>query len=65
MLGQGKIIQTYQKFIQAKTGSENGPFSEIGYLEKDLSQKSETYPNIKKYNVIFHTHFVANEFTRK
>ena len=37
--------------------SENGPFTKIRDLKTD--------PEIKNYNVIFHTRFATNEFTGK
>ena len=47
-----------RKLILHKTRQpENGPFTKIGDIK--------TNPKIKNYDVIFHTHSTANEFTRK
>ena len=50
--------------MKDKIGSESGPFTKIGDLKTDPSQKSETL-NIKNYNVIFHYNSGANAFARK
>ena len=72
-------ISYTQRFIQDKIGPENGPFTKIGDLKTDSSEKSailkrtllakirylKTDPKVKNYNAIFHTSSAANEFTRK
>ena len=70
VLGTIGVNCTYnftQGFTQEKIGSQNGPFTKIGYLKIDPLQKSDLKmdPKIKNYNVFFYSRSAANEFTMK
>ena len=41
-----------QGFIQERIGSENGPFTKIGDLKTNPSQKQETLKRIQKLKII-------------